>query len=220
LQDPEDGGAYHYVELMRSIYTVANSAMAPLSTHLLGALFTNFKDDALAFLAGIWTNHPDNEVRVTALRHAAAFLESHISEEQSIDFQTVLPSLFVALHALDVRGKEAALECLSRLVSLTDTKFSTVYGFDTIYGEGSGTKDHLAVVYIVRLILALSAKLQYLDRDDYRKYVMTLAEHKEYLTSDSNYIIMFHKQHLGQSKSDKKKEAEYVYPTYYDRMSR
>jgi len=46
---------YLYVRLMRKVYKLANSPCLPLfSINLLRALFVNIKDDALAFLAGVW----------------------------------------------------------------------------------------------------------------------------------------------------------------------
>jgi U3 small nucleolar RNA-associated protein 10 len=143
LQNTEDGGAYLYMELMRSVYKLANSTIAPLSTNLLETLFENLKDDSLAFLAGLWTNSVNHEIRVAALHHAAAFLEAHRSMEQFVDFQTILPSLCVALQTLDTRGKEAAFGCISQMVLLTEKPFSVVYGFDTIYGDSSGRTDFL-----------------------------------------------------------------------------
>jgi U3 small nucleolar RNA-associated protein 10 len=128
---------------MRKVYTLANSTSVPLlSTNLLQALFVNLKDDALAFLAGLWTSSPlDNEgsqSRLTSLRHAAAFLEAHKSMDDFVDFQTILPSLIVVLQAPDMQEREAASEYMAALLRLTAKRFSTVYGFDTIYGESSG----------------------------------------------------------------------------------
>jgi U3 small nucleolar RNA-associated protein 10 len=53
--------------------------------------------------------------------------------------------------------------------------------------------------------------LQFLDKDDYKRYLSALEERKEYLVTDSDYMSVFHEQHLGQNKSDKTKEAECVH---------
>jgi U3 small nucleolar RNA-associated protein 10 len=136
----EDSGAYLYMDLLRTVYKLAITLPAPVSTTLLEIIVTNLKDDSLAFLSGIWTNSTEREVCAIALRHATACLEAHRSTEQSIDFQTILPSLLVSLQSSGTPVKTAALECLSQLVSLTGQRFSSVYGFDTIYGDGSGEK--------------------------------------------------------------------------------
>jgi len=127
---------------MRTIYRLANmSTSAPLLTmNLLQTLFVNLKDDALAFLAGIWVNCPlensDEDLLATvALRHAAAFLEAHIAEDDGMDFQTVFPAFLVALQSRDVGRREAALACISCMRRLSDRRFTSVYRFDTIYGQ-------------------------------------------------------------------------------------
>jgi U3 small nucleolar RNA-associated protein 10 len=118
---------------MRTIYHLAN-----VSTTLLQALFVNFKEDALAFLAGIWsTNDAEilKESRSVTLLHAAAFLEAHILEDDGIDFQTILPPLLVALQDPDAQICQGALECISRIRILSDRRLSSVYRFDTVYGD-------------------------------------------------------------------------------------
>jgi U3 small nucleolar RNA-associated protein 10 len=207
---PEDDGAYTYMELMRTVYKLVTSTTSPLSTNLFETLFVNLQDDSLAFLAGIWTNTTDNEIRRIALSHAVAFLEAHKSKKTSIDFQTVLPSLLVALRSIDAEGKEIVLACISQLALLTEKRFSAVYGIDTIYGSGSGGEISRRVDKSCTNYFRFTANLQFLDKDDYKKYLMALLEHKEYLVSDSNYIAEFHQHHLGRNKSDKKKESEYV----------
>lgn len=134
-----DGG-HRYVYLMRTIYHLANvsTTLPVLASTLLQALFVNFKEDALAFLAGIWSTS-DTEVlkdsRSITLLHAAAFLEAHILEDDGIDFQTILPPLLVALQSPHVQTCQGALECISRIRILSDRKLSSVYRFDTVYGD-------------------------------------------------------------------------------------
>lgn len=129
-----------YVHVMRTIYHLANvsTTLPILSSRLLQALFVNFKEDALIFLAGVWSTS-DAEVlkesRSVALLHAAAFLEAHILEDDGIDFQTILPLLLVALQDPDAQICQGALECISRIRILSDRKLSLVYRFDTVYGE-------------------------------------------------------------------------------------
>ena len=138
-QIPVDRG-HHYVPLMRRIYHLANvsTTLPVLSSRLLQALFVNFKEDALIFLAGIWSTK-DAEVlkesRSVALLHSAAFLEAHILEDDGIDFQTILPLLLVVLQDPDSQICQGALECISRIRILSDRKLSLVYRFDTVYGD-------------------------------------------------------------------------------------
>jgi U3 small nucleolar RNA-associated protein 10 len=107
LQMPVDRG-HRYVHLMRTIYHLANvsTTLPILSSRLLQALFIYFKEDALIFLVGVWSTSDAEvlkELRSVALLHAAAFLEAHILEDDGIDFQTILPSLLVALQDSDAR---------------------------------------------------------------------------------------------------------------------
>lgn len=125
---------------MRSIYQLANASTSVpvLSTTLLQILFVNLKGDALAFLAGIWASGNADEYKdstAIALLHAAAFLEAHLLEDDGVDFQTILPTLLVALQTSDAQICQGALECISRVRILAERKLSSVYRFDTIYGN-------------------------------------------------------------------------------------
>jgi U3 small nucleolar RNA-associated protein 10 len=126
---------------MRSIYRLANASsnMPILATTILQILFVSLKGDALAFLAGIWATGGKEDLkesRSIALLHAAAFLEAHILEDDGIDFQTILPTLLVALQNPDQQVCQGALECISRVRILAGRKLSSVYRFDAIYGHG------------------------------------------------------------------------------------
>ncbi|TFK37695.1 hypothetical protein BDQ12DRAFT_685121 [Crucibulum laeve] len=185
----------HYIGLMRAVYSLANESSLPvLSTGLLQALFISLKDDALAFLAGIWsgssTDEKYNDVRHIALLHAAAFLEAHVLENDGMDFQTILPSLLIALQSEDSRIRQVAMECVSRLRILTERKLSNVYRFDIIYGQNE-------------------RKLQYLDQEDLKEYLGGLVEYRDHFAHDVTYLKIFHEQHLAILKSDKRKNSEY-----------
>jgi U3 small nucleolar RNA-associated protein 10 len=128
---------------MQVIYKVASQSTPIISTRLLDGLFNYLKDDTLAFLAGIWINgasptSANDWLRVNALRHATAVLTAHRNVPNPLDFQVVLPSIIAALPTLELPGREAALACLDLLVDLSDPQPSSVYGFDTIYGDSSG----------------------------------------------------------------------------------
>lgn len=53
-------------------------------------------------------------------------------------------------------------------------------------------------------------KLQFLDRDDLKKYLEALVEHQDHLINDSSYLQVLHQEHLGKRGTDKKKEIEYA----------
>ncbi|PCH43122.1 hypothetical protein WOLCODRAFT_121527 [Wolfiporia cocos MD-104 SS10] len=187
-----------YAELMRAVYRLSNSSssLPLLSTHLLRAIFMNLGDDALVFLAGIWVSPAQSStenahVCAAALRHATAFLQAHSAAGRSVDFQTILPAIIVALQNADVRVREAAIGCISELDKLSHAKeVSAIYAFDTIYGTESNL-------------------LQYLDWADFRRYVAALAAASSHFAHDVDYIRSFHQEHLSTSKSDTKKQASY-----------
>lgn len=141
-QDPSTKRGSRYVELIRKVYKLANtSSSVPIFTsNILTTLFITLKGDVLAFLAGMWvgsvaTIGEQAELKTVALCHAAAFLQSHISEDDGVDFQTILPCLLVALQSRDADQRHAALTCIANLHQLAERKFTTVYGFDAIYGK-------------------------------------------------------------------------------------
>ncbi|TFY70773.1 hypothetical protein EVG20_g2223 [Dentipellis fragilis] len=193
LDSPDIDIGARYVNLMRTVYRLANSStsLPLLSTALLRAQFINLSDDALAFLAGIWLTNPrdvgQTPFRHAALCHAAAFLSAHESTEHAVDFQTILPSLLVALQDSDTAIRIVALDCVHLLVKLSDGKTATgVYAFDSIYGQGS-------------------SQLQYLDWADYHKYAKAVTEFRDHIVNDPGYIRVFQLQYLAWPKSDSRK---------------
>src|SRR5260221_8836513 len=127
---------------MRVVYRLANAStsLPVVSSAILQLLFLSLNDHSLAFLAGIWSN-PDQELRglkAISLLHAAAFLEARILEGDRVDFQTILPSIFVALHHSDTQLSQAAFECISRIWMLSEQPLQSVYRFDVIYGQSNG----------------------------------------------------------------------------------
>ncbi|KAF8154101.1 hypothetical protein B0H34DRAFT_800000 [Crassisporium funariophilum] len=186
-----------YVHLMRFVYKLANvsTTLPVLASTLLQSLFINLKDDALAFLAGIWATRNANddnlqESRRIALLHAAAFLEADILEDDGMDFQTILPALLVALQDPDSEIRQGALECISRIRILSDCTLKSVYRFDAIYGSSDRT-------------------LQYLNQENLKRYLHALVEHRDHFINDASYVKVFHEQHLLRTKTDKKRDADY-----------
>lgn len=144
----EESRGVQYVTLMTTIYALANAAsiLPLLSAYLLRALFISLKSDALIFLAGVWTSASKNpitetrtQVQLAALAHACAFLIAHEAAQGSIDFQTIVPLVLVALESPDQSVRATAVQCLSVLGRLSQVvKPKAVYAFDTIYGSHSG----------------------------------------------------------------------------------
>lgn len=50
--------------------------------------------------------------------------------------------------------------------------------------------------------------LQYLDRNDLKRYLSALVGHRDHLMNDPSYLMILHEHHLGRVKGEKKKEAE------------
>lgn len=203
---------------MRTIYRLANisTAVPRLAMNLLQMLFVNLKGDALAFLAGIWVScvletGDANLVPSVALHHALAFLEAHIAEDDGMDFQTIFPAFLVALQSQDVDVRQAALTCILCLRRLADRRFTTVYRFDTIYGRSESEYD-LRLPVVLRLIMngVLADQLQYLDQEDFKRYLDALREQADHLALDVEHVKLFHQQHLGPDNADKKRDGEYV----------
>ena len=141
LQVKDASRSVRYVHLMRSMYKLSNSfsSLSAVPASLLSAQFINLADDALSFLAGVWLSaEGDAPLRRIALSHALAFILAHKATEQVIDFQTVFPALLVALGDSDRVVRHQASECLHLLAQLSSAKqASSVYAFDTIYGEST-----------------------------------------------------------------------------------
>lgn len=152
-QPDEDTGGKQYVTLMAAMYTLANTAstLPLLSAYLLRALFVSLKDDALVFLAGVWSSASEDlstemrtQIQLAALSHASAFLIAYEDAQGSIDFQTILPSILVMLESTSQPVRAAAVQCLSVLGRLSQAgKPQAVYAFDTVYGVHSGKLNQL-----------------------------------------------------------------------------
>ncbi len=52
-------------------------------------------------------------------------------------------------------------------------------------------------------------KLQYLDQDDLKKYLVALND-GDHLMHDHSFLRLLHERYLKKNKSDKRKESEYV----------
>lgn len=172
-QSGEDTRGTHYISLMSTIYTLANavSTLPILSAYLLRALFVSLKDDALLFLAGVWSTvskdlgaETQTQIQLAALSHASAFLIAHGGAQGSIDFQTVIPSILAVIESSSQPVRVAAVQCLSVLGRLSQAgEPKVVYAFDTVYGVHSGKESSLRVTPYLRDIFR-SAAVPRLDR--------------------------------------------------------
>ena len=144
----EDAREAQYVTLMVTLYALANAAsnLPLLSAYLLRALFISLKDDALIFLAGVWSSaskdvsvETQTQIQLAALAHASAFFIAHQAAQEPIDFQTIVPSILAVLESPSQSVRAAAVQCLSILGQLSQMgKPQAVCGFDTVYGIQSG----------------------------------------------------------------------------------
>ena len=149
--DDDTRGA-QYVTLMATLYALANAAstLPLMSAYLLRALFISLKDDALVFLAGVWSSTPSDaseetrtQTQLAALAHASAFFIAHQASQEPVDFQTIVPSILAVLESPNQPVRAAAVQCLSILRQLSQAgKPKAVYGFDTVYGIQSGESNY------------------------------------------------------------------------------
>jgi hypothetical protein len=51
-------------------------------------------------------------------------------------------------------------------------------------------------------------QLQYLDRDDFNRYLDAIGEKLDHLAHDVEHVKLFHGQHLGSDRADKKRDTE------------
>ena len=214
-QPEEDARGTQYVALMATVYALANTAstLPILSAYLLRALFISLKDNVLVFLAGVWSppfKDASGETRVqiqlAALAHASAFLIAHEVAREPIDFQTILPSILAVLESPSQSVRAAAVQCLSvlgRLIQAENPK--TVYAIDTVYGIQSGELDQQPTGR-TQLTIPLD-QLQFLDWEDFQRYILILVDQSGYLTNDIDYLHALHQRHLTKHKSDSKKDS-------------
>lgn len=133
--------------MARATYSLANtsSIVLSLSTNLTKALFITLREQALLFLAGVWSKSLLSNIGSTilpqaALFHAAAFLKAQITDAcQPQDFQTVLPALLLALSAQDPAVRAAATDCIAIIAQSTlASTASSIYALYSIYGSNNG----------------------------------------------------------------------------------
>ncbi|GAA5839039.1 hypothetical protein JCM9279_002573 [Rhodotorula babjevae] len=164
----------------------SNALAASILETLFGALVT---DDALAFLASIYAAPASTvsvELRLAALRDAAAFVEVLAAATASpkgklVDWQVVVPSLVVALADGDKRVRAEALRALDavRLTlsakSPSAAKVGVVHGRDKFYGP-----------------TVTPTALKYLDAPDVSAYLDKVLASRTELTLSPTHLATLH----------------------------
>ena len=144
MQATKDQGSTQYVDLFKSLYIIAVSSS---SLPILEQLFSSVKEDSLSLLMGIWLGSlpPQSDkaaISTAALQHSTALLTAFAGQPDGIDFQTVLPSLVVALEngLSSLATRTAAADSIRLLNIITVSKtFDRIYAFDAIYGPSRGS---------------------------------------------------------------------------------
>jgi U3 small nucleolar RNA-associated protein 10 len=119
-----------YVALTRGLYALPAPALRKTTLAARAG-------DALLFLMGVAQTHTRSDVRITALRHAGAFMRASAETGGHMlwDVQVVLPAFLVALADPDGRVRLAALEALP---PAGEKDLKAVYGYDAVYGAQTG----------------------------------------------------------------------------------
>ncbi|THU93396.1 hypothetical protein K435DRAFT_779869 [Dendrothele bispora CBS 962.96] len=188
-----DDRAYQYAKLKRQLYKLAHLLGPALGVYLIRDLFISLKHEAMVFLAGVWLGAEDGEgdvpVQASALQHGLAFIQAHNSADVGVDFQTIVPSLLVALQSPEESVRRIATECFAVLNEMKH-KFTRVYAFDAVYG-------------------ASQDQIQYLSQEDLKSYVEAIVKHREHFLFDAGYAKVFHQEHLGKVANDSKKDTSH-----------
>lgn len=105
-----------------------------------------------------------------------------------MDFQTILPALLVPLTSPDKSVRQASAHCIYAFENVCKASTaSTVYAFDTVYGEGK------------------SEEVRYLDWSDTRKFVGLLCAERAKFVEDADGLRVYLAGALRQEKGVKKK---------------
>lgn len=187
------------------LYILAMSASFDRSTQaqssqILTSLFSKIGDASLTLLASVWTCfNLKSEIRFAALCHSHAFLTAFTVKDSKIrhvDFQTIIPSLLVALKDAEAFIRLEALQCLDRISTITEAienkskkeeKFE-LYGYDTIYG-----KSH-------------SEALKYLDLSDTLHLTRLVVSARASFEHDSFYLNIWAQNNLAVTRGEGKRD--------------
>lgn len=126
-----------------ALYIVANGTIVPTAFAgvLLRSLLASLREDALLFLARTWLFAESTVIKVSALRHAQAFMQAYVStqtKKTTADFQAVLPAILLAIQDTAKPVRQAAVVIIKVLLSVTGEKAVDIYALDSVYAARSG----------------------------------------------------------------------------------
>lgn len=181
------------IALLTSIYALTAEILLPteLASDLQTGIFAALKNDALVFLANIWSDAKMSAaVRLTALRHARAFMASHRSagKDYTIDFQCLLPAVIFAAQSPNNEEREAALTLLTAWSEAVTESPAAVYRVDDLYDQNTNA---------VKLLLPR----------DLRAYLQAIVREASAITADRKVLKSFHTRFLGSKPDEGRKSA-------------
>ncbi|TXT12979.1 hypothetical protein VHUM_01380 [Vanrija humicola] len=173
--------------ITHSLYRWANSAnlSAAVSRHLLQAVLSQLGEDALIFLASVWTGQVESSLRVAALRHATAFVKAYTGTAKATDFQVIVPAALVALQDSAKPVREATAALLRAIAAMPQSGSADIYGLDSIYGSRSDL-------------------VQLLKPSDLTKYLEAIINALDDMVIDAGRLAAVHATVLDSQKKDKK----------------
>ncbi|KAL1412540.1 snoRNA-binding rRNA-processing protein utp10 [Vanrija albida] len=173
--------------ITHSLYRWANSAnlSAAVSRHLLQAVLSQLGEDALIFLASVWTSPVESSLRVAALRHATAFVKAYSNNAKATDFQVIIPATLVTLQDSAKPVREATAALLRAIAATPQSGSADIYGLDAIYGSRSDL-------------------VQLLKPSDLTKYLEALIKALDDMVIDAGRLASVHASVLDSQKKDKK----------------
>ena len=126
-----------------ALYVAANGTIVPTTFAgvLLRSLLASLREDALLFLARTWLFSETTAIKVSALRHAQAFMQAYVSgqtKKTTADFQVVLPAILLAIQDAAKPVRQAAVEIIKVLLNVTGEKAVDIYALDSVYAARSG----------------------------------------------------------------------------------
>ncbi|KAJ2388137.1 snoRNA-binding rRNA-processing protein utp10 [Coemansia sp. RSA 2611] len=177
-----DSDEWQYRNLLRSTFVAIASRAGKLSNSdgaLIGrVLGVGMGDEWAQFLASTWTAEASSAlVKSRSLVTFQALLSHKAggSSAEKIDYQTVLPSVIVALGDNDARVRGAAVACVKTLHSLypstaTEKKQlssrkslaadeQTIYGYDVFYGASSDKLQYLPTATVAKFVAMLASRV-------------------------------------------------------------
>lgn len=131
-------------ETVHTLYALAHTALSPsVSALLVQALFAGpIADDALAFLASVWTDPTaSTALAVRALDHALVFVRAVEGTELAVDFQAAIPTVIVALASSERRVRDKAVGLLEAVLQSPGGESGTDRMVSSLFYGSTGACD-------------------------------------------------------------------------------